>query len=120
MGRLTTHILDTSHGTPACGVEIRLYSIGAERKSVAYAKTNADGRTEKPLLDGEAMRAGQYELEFDIGDLFSRQRTRHSTSRRSWKPSLFAFRSKPMSTTTSHYLPRPGLIPPTGAADTDE
>lgn len=70
MGRLTTHILDTSHGTPAAGVDIRLYSIGADRKSIAYAKTNADGRTEKPLLEGKAMVTGQYELEFDIGDYF--------------------------------------------------
>ena len=70
MGRLTTHILDTSHGTPASGVEIRLYSTGEERKSVASATTNADGRTEKPLLAGDAMLAGQYELEFDIGDYF--------------------------------------------------
>lgn len=70
MGRLTTHILDTSHGTPASGVEIRLYSVGTERKSVAFARSNADGRTEKPLLEDEAMIAGQYELEFDIGDYF--------------------------------------------------
>jgi 5-hydroxyisourate hydrolase len=70
MGRLTTHILDTSHGTPASSVEIRLYSIGAERKSVAFARTNADGRTAKPLLEGGAMLSGQYELEFDIGDYF--------------------------------------------------
>ncbi len=70
MGRLTTHILDTSHGMPASGVDIRLYSIGADRDSIAYAKTNADGRTEKPLLEGEAMLAGQYELEFDIGNYF--------------------------------------------------
>ena len=70
MGRLTTHILDTSHGKPASGVEIRLFALGVDRKSVAYAKTNADGRTEKPLLEGEAMRTGQYELEFNIGDYF--------------------------------------------------
>lgn len=70
MGRLTTHILDTSHGTPASGVDIRLYSTGARRKSIAYAKTNADGRTEKPLLEGKAMVTGEYELEFDIGDYF--------------------------------------------------
>lgn len=70
MGRLTTHILDTTHGVPASDVNIRLYSLREQRVSVADAKTNADGRTEKPLLEAETMVAGSYELEFDIGEYF--------------------------------------------------
>ena len=70
MGRLTTHILDTTKGGPAAGVAIRLYALGEQREQVAYAKTDADGRTEGPLLEGELMVAGTYELEFDIGDYF--------------------------------------------------
>ncbi len=70
MGRLTTHILDTAHGVPAADVDVRLYALRDPRESVAYAKTNADGRTEKPLLEGDAMASGSYELEFDIGSYF--------------------------------------------------
>ena len=70
MGRLTTHILDTTAGCPAAGVAIRLFSLGKQRKQVACALTNADGRTENALLEDEAMSTGLYELEFDIGDYF--------------------------------------------------
>jgi len=70
MGKLTTHILDTANGRPAAGVDIRLYALGKDRELVAAATSNADGRTAKPLLEGSAMAAGRYELEFDIGDYF--------------------------------------------------
>lgn len=70
MGRITTHILDTSHGVPAADVAIRLFSCGEKREQVAYAITNSDGRTEQALLEGELMQSGTYELEFDIGDYF--------------------------------------------------
>ena len=71
MGRLTTHILDTAHGQPAAGVAVRLFSLENERALVSSQITNQDGRTDKPLLDGTAMSAGSYELEFDIGDYFA-------------------------------------------------
>ena len=70
MGRLTTHILDTMHGCPAAGVDIRLFALGDRRQLRTSAVTNADGRTETPLLDDEEMQTGSYELEFDIGDYF--------------------------------------------------
>lgn len=71
MSRLTTHILDTAHGRPAGGVAVRLYSLSGERRLVASTSTNDDGRTDEPLLDGDEMRSGEYELEFDIGDYFA-------------------------------------------------
>ncbi len=70
MGRLTTHILDTANGGPAPGVDIRLYSVGDTRELVASLTTNDDGRTPHPLLEGDLMVSGTYELEFDIGDYF--------------------------------------------------
>ena len=80
MGRITTHILDTTHGCPAAGVAIRLISVGEAREQVAAAVSNADGRTEKPLLEDtskvpvtfeDASKVtGTFELEFDIGDYF--------------------------------------------------
>ncbi len=75
MGRLTTHILDTAHGTPAAGVNIRLFLLQDQREAVAQATTNADGRTEMPLLEGETMVSGSVELEFDIGEYFRNKGT---------------------------------------------
>ena len=34
-------------------------------------RTNAEGRTDGPLLAGEALRAGIYELVFGLGDYFA-------------------------------------------------
>ena len=70
MGRLTTHILDTSNGGPAPGVDIRLFAVGDTRELIASATTNDDGRTPYPFLEGDLMVSGTYELEFDIGDYF--------------------------------------------------
>ncbi len=73
MGHLTTHILDTASGVPAAGVAIRLYAVTGDRLLLTSAVTNADGRTEGPLLEGEAMQTGEYELEFDVGAYFNAQ-----------------------------------------------
>jgi 5-hydroxyisourate hydrolase len=71
MARLSTHVLDTHSGKPAAGVRIELYALanGAERlvKSVV---TNADGRTDQPLLSGGDYKPGVYELRFHAGDYF--------------------------------------------------
>lgn len=69
-GRLTTHVLDTARGKPAAGVRIVLWRLagGGERERVGEALTNADGRTDRPMLSGEAFGAGTYELEFHAGD----------------------------------------------------
>ena len=71
MGRLTTHILDTANGEPAAGVEVRLFLLQGQRSLLTTLHSNADGRTEAPLLEGESMQTGTYELEFDIGDYFA-------------------------------------------------
>ena len=72
-GRLTTHVLDTARGVPAVGVEIALFAIdGGERRLLARCRTNANGRTDAPLLDGEAMRVGTYELVFAVAGYFEK------------------------------------------------
>ena len=74
MGRLSTHVLDTMSGTPAGGVRIELYGLsGDSRRLVASATTNADGRTDRPLLAGDELRSGAYELLFHIGEYFRRK-----------------------------------------------
>ncbi len=72
MGKLSTHVLDTAHGCPAAGVRIELWSLaGDARKLVKTATTNADGRTDAPLLAAEELRAGPYEVIFHVGDYFA-------------------------------------------------
>jgi len=73
MGKLTTHILDTTHGGPAAEVAIRLYRSGDRRQQLASAVSNDDGRTDDALLSGDSMKTGHYELEFDIGEYFERR-----------------------------------------------
>jgi 5-hydroxyisourate hydrolase len=72
MAGLTTHVLDTSIGRPAFGVEIELHALAADgaRALVRRTKTNADGRTDAPLLAAAEARAGTYELSFHIGAYF--------------------------------------------------
>lgn len=72
MGRLTTHILDTTHGGPAERVAIRLFRLDEGRELLASATSNADGRSDEALIADEAMRTGTYELEFDVGEYFAR------------------------------------------------
>ena len=68
-GWLSTHVLDTGRGRPAAGIEIVLYRLeGGGREEVARAVTNADGRTDAPILDRGAFRTGTYELVFAAGD----------------------------------------------------
>ena len=71
MGRLTTHVLDTAQGRPGAGIKIDLYSVGTERKRLAQATTNTDGRCDKPLLEGDKLTAGAYELVFHVGPYFA-------------------------------------------------
>ncbi|MEM7611389.1 MAG: hydroxyisourate hydrolase [Pseudomonadota bacterium] len=70
MGALTTHILDTANGHPAANVGIRLYRIGDAREALRETRSNADGRCDAPLLDGDDFRPGTYELEFDVAEYF--------------------------------------------------
>lgn len=70
MGRLTTHVLDTARGIPAGGVALKLYRLQPERELLAESVTNADGRLDAPILEGEAFLPGKYELLFEAGDYF--------------------------------------------------
>ena len=68
MARLSTHVLDTAHGVPAAGLRIDLHRLDPTgRTHVITATTNADGRTTEPLMAGETMPTGIYELTFHAG-----------------------------------------------------
>ena len=72
-GTLTTHVLDTARGTPAAGMGVELFRIeGDVRLQLRTATTNADGRTDIPLIGRGEMFEGTYELVFYAGDYISR------------------------------------------------
>lgn len=96
MTGLTTHVLDTTTGKPACGVKIELYAIlqngqASDENSSTHPSskadgtnlpvksrllvttTNHDGRTDQPLIDETAITAGTYELHFFTADYFAKQ-----------------------------------------------
>lgn len=73
-GRLTTHVLDTTSGKPAAGLKIALFRLDDEsRRLLKDVVTNADGRVDAPLLEGEEFSAGEYELVFSAGDYLRAQ-----------------------------------------------
>ena len=72
-GRLTTHVLDTTHGKPAGGVRMDLLMVhGDHSHHILTTQTNADGRTDKPLLEGDQFHMGTFELIFHVGPYFER------------------------------------------------
>ena len=72
MGHLTTHVLDTAHGVPAAGMKIHLIRLegGITQHPLKTYITNSDGRCDGPLLEGDALTAGRYELLFEVGAYF--------------------------------------------------
>ena len=70
-GRLSTHVLDTHAGRPAAGMRIELFEVGGETMHlVSRAVTNADGRTDAPLVSGRPLPIGLYELRFHAGEYY--------------------------------------------------
>jgi 5-hydroxyisourate hydrolase len=73
-GRLTTHVLDIAHGKPAAGMRFDLLMAhGDHTHHLLSSETNADGRTDAPLLEGDRFNPGTYELVFYVGAYFARQ-----------------------------------------------
>ena len=71
MARLSTHVLDIAHGRPAAAMTVEVYRlIDGRREPLTTARTNAQGRTDEPLISGERLEVGTYELEFHVGSYF--------------------------------------------------
>lgn len=75
MPRLSTHVLDTAAGKPAAGVPVTLSRLSDDGTltPLVQTTTNADGRTDQPLLAGERLTVGTYELSFAVGAYFKAQ-----------------------------------------------
>ena len=76
MSTLTTHVLDTSLGRPAEGVEITLERRESGRWiDVGGGRTDADGRCRSLLPAGVVLQKASYRLSFDSGAYFESRGT---------------------------------------------
>ena len=69
--KLSTHVLDLTRGAPAAGMTIELWRMGETPARMKTVVTNADGRTDAPLLAGDEVTAGDFQLLFRIRDYFA-------------------------------------------------
>ena len=72
MTKLTTHCLDTFSGKPAQGIKVDVYSISEKKTKINSVILNNNGRSDKPLIEGNNFKEGQYELVFFVGDYFKK------------------------------------------------
>ncbi|NJN29146.1 MAG: hydroxyisourate hydrolase [Synechococcales cyanobacterium RM1_1_8] len=83
MGWLSTHVLDTAQGCPAAGMALSLWRLeqatgeaeigaGIKHQHFKTVETNADGRTDAPLLEAEDFQVGLYEILFEVGPYFAK------------------------------------------------
>jgi len=76
MAGISTHVLDTDRGRPAAGIRIDFSVFEGETPQVGTWRlvksvvTNADGRTDQPILAPNEARVGQYQLVFHVDDYF--------------------------------------------------
>ena len=74
MAGITTHVLDNLTGRPGAGMKIDFSVLeNGSWKLVKSLVTNADGRTDQPVLPANEAKAGDYELVFHIGEYYTSQ-----------------------------------------------
>ena len=72
MARISTHVLDIAKGRiTAPGITVELCADG---RVIHSCRTNADGRTDAPLLTADRIPAGPYELIFDVEEYLRAER----------------------------------------------
>ena len=73
MTKLTTHVLDVFSGRPGKGIKVDLYIVeNTKKEKINSTILNNDGRTDRPLIEGEKFKEGKYELVFYVGDYFKK------------------------------------------------
>jgi 5-hydroxyisourate hydrolase len=71
MAGISTHVLNLTTGRPVAGMQVDLYDLAqAPAQRIASTRTNADGRTDAPMLSAQDARTGQFELRFQVGEHF--------------------------------------------------
>jgi 5-hydroxyisourate hydrolase-like protein (transthyretin family) len=71
IGGLSIHCVDVAHGRVAAGLRVRVWRLDAAGALLlAQGAVGTKGLFEDPALLGEGIRAGGYEVEFDVGDFY--------------------------------------------------
>ena len=71
MTGISTHVLDITNGRPLAGLQVELYDMATTPPTrMNSTRTNADGRTDAPMLSAKDARTGHFELRFHVGDHF--------------------------------------------------
>ncbi len=78
MSAITTHVLDTSRGSPAPGIPVVLQRRNErnEWQNVGNGETDADGRLRSLMAAGVALEPGMFRLVFDTRRYFDGQGVR--------------------------------------------
>ncbi|GAA1223568.1 hydroxyisourate hydrolase [Prauserella halophila] len=73
MSFITAHVLDSTSGTPAAGVDVELYA--ADGAHIAAARTDQDGRVSE--LGPQTLESGDYRITFRTGSYFAARGQAH-------------------------------------------
>ena len=117
MGRLTTHVLDTALGRPAAGLTIELYRLGGGDERLVAATTNADGRVDRPLLEGARFRSRRLRAAVPRRRLPAQRRERCPIRRSSTSSRSASASPRRTSTTTCRCSSRPTATRPIAEAE---
>lgn len=72
MAGISTHVLDNLVGLPGAGMRIDFSVRDGDRWTlVKTVVSNADGRTDGPILAAADAKVGEYELAFHLGDYYA-------------------------------------------------
>ena len=73
MTKITTHVLDVYSGKPGKNIKADLYYYNdGQKDKLCSVVLNNDGRSDKPLVEGENFKPGKYELVFFVGEYFKK------------------------------------------------
>jgi len=72
MSNITTHVLDTSVGKPAAGINVVLELKRDQWETIGNGTTNNDGRIAD--LTGDRLSAGHYRISFALAEYFQAQK----------------------------------------------
>jgi 5-hydroxyisourate hydrolase len=74
MGKLSTHVLDNARGGAAYGMQFHFYRMDGDQPVMLMSgRTNADGRSDAPLLAADQVKRGKYRLTFAVADYYRAQ-----------------------------------------------
>jgi len=67
-GGISVHAVDVARGRPAQGMQVDIYDLEGVRKMIASGKLAANGALDHPVVHGEGVKAGPYQVIFHVGD----------------------------------------------------